>query len=117
MKRLPAEGGVFVVVIGGEFPSDAMRVRQERVEMGATGRGNDAFGPEKEGEALQGGLIAGELRRVEALVGKQVVPLVEEARLHHVGDDKPVDLQVDGVLQRLLDGRALTAPERAIERI
>jgi hypothetical protein len=57
------------------------------------------------------------LGSVEPLEGEQVVPLVIQSGFPEVGDQVPVADEVDGVLQRLLDCRPLTAGERAVERI
>lgn len=79
--------------------------------------GDDALGSQQEGETFQGSAIRRQLRRLESLIGTQVVPLVEQADFPHVGDEEPVDLQVDRVLQGLLDGGAFAASEGPVERI
>jgi hypothetical protein len=89
VEGLAAQGGVFVVVVVGQFAADAAGIGRERVEMGAAGRGDDALGAEQEGEAFQGRVVVGERGRLEAFVGEEVVALVEEARLTQVGDEEP----------------------------
>ena len=42
---------------------------------------------------------------------------MKEAGFPHVGDDEPVDVQIEGVLQGSFDGRALAAAERPVKQI